>query len=74
MTSLSRILAGACAATLLAAGAAVAAPAVPLAPALAGPDAAVTQVAIVMKGTRAGNMKQRHRTRTTYCRNTPSRC
>ena len=74
MTHLSRIIAGACAASLLVAGAAVAAPASPLAPALAGPNAAVTQVAIVMKGTRAGDMKQRRRTRTTYCRNTPSRC
>ena len=74
MIHLSRMIAGACAASLLAAGAAVAAPAAPLAPALAAPNAAVTEVAIVMKGTRAGNMKQRHRTHLTRCRNTPSRC
>ncbi len=29
---------------------------------------------VVMKGTNAGRMKQRHRTRTTFCRSQPSRC
>ena len=29
---------------------------------------------VVMKGTKAGKMKQRHRTRTTFCRSQPSRC
>lgn len=29
---------------------------------------------VVMKGTKAGRMKQRSRTRTTLCRSQPSRC
>ncbi len=29
---------------------------------------------VVMKGTKAGKMKQRSRTRTTFCRSQPSRC
>ena len=74
MTRLSRIAAAACTSSLLLTGAAVAAPVAPLAPALAVPAAAITEVAMVMKGTRAGNMKQRHRTRMDRCRNTPSRC
>jgi len=29
---------------------------------------------VVMKGTKAGKMKQRNRSRTTFCRSQPSRC
>lgn len=74
MTRLSRIAAAACAASLLLTGAALAAPVAPLAQGLATPTVTTTDVAMVMKGTRAGNMKQRHRTRMDRCRNMPSRC
>ena len=71
---LSRIAAAASTASLLLASAAIAAPVAPLAPALTVPSVATTEVAMVMKGTRAGKMKQRHRTRMDRCQNTPSRC
>ena len=74
MLTYPRILGAACAASLLLSGAAMAAPVAPLAPTLATPMADTTQVAMVMKGTRAGKMKQRHRTRMDRCHNTPSRC
>ena len=74
MLTYPRILGAACAASLLLSGAAMAAPVAPLAPTLATPMADTTQVAMVMNGTRAGNMKQRHRTRMDRCHNTPSRC
>ena len=72
MTVSFRAASFACVAGLLLSGAAVAAPALPLG--ASAPTATATEVALVMKGTRAGNMKQRHRTRLDRCRNTPSRC
>lgn len=69
-----RILGASFAASLLLSGAAMAEPTAPLAPTLATPTANTTEVAMVMKGTRAGNMKQRHRTRIDRCHNMPSRC
>ena len=72
MTMSFRAASFACVASLLLGGAAMAAPALPLG--ASATAATATEVALVMKGTRAGNMKQRHRTRLDRCRNTPSRC
>ncbi len=69
--TLAKSLSTACIASILLAGTAVAAP---MAPVAGGLDSPVTAVALVMKGTRAGNAKQRHRTRLDRCRNVPSRC
>ncbi len=74
MIVLSRAVSVACAAGLLLTGAAIAAPARPLALSASPSTAATTEAALVMKGTRAGNMKQRQRTRLDRCRKMPSRC
>ncbi len=61
----------ACGATLILASSAMAAPTVPVASTLASP---IATVALITKGSRAGNRMQRHRTRLDRCRNVPSRC
>lgn len=70
---LSRLLSIFCITSLLT-GAAIAAPVALLTSPFKASITTATEVALVMKGTRAGNMKQRHRTRLDRCRNTPSRC
>ncbi len=60
-----------CAASLLLAGTAWA---TPVAASKEGLRTPVTGVALVTKGSRAGNRMQRQRTRLDRCRNMPSRC
>ena len=66
-----KLIGALCAATLMTAGAASAAP---MAHEQLGIGAPVSTVAMMMKGPRTGKMKQRQRTRITRCNKTPSRC